>query len=78
MKGNDYMLTFLEKCKKKKRAIGISAVSAIIICAMCIVIYSYLGGGGTEKSISQDIISYSELEEASRDTSSGESFSLDW
>ena len=78
MKGNDYMLTFLEKCKKKKRAIGISAVSAIIICAMCIVIYSYLCGGGTEKSISQDIISYSELEDASRDTSSGESFSLDW
>ena len=76
MKGNDYMLTFLEKCKKKKRAIGISAVSAIIICAMCIVIYSYLCGGGTEKSISQDIISY--REDASRDTSSGESFSLDW
>lgn len=69
---------FLNKCINKRSVIAVSAIIAFVICVVCIIIFIYLRSGGLEDSISQEIISFSELEDASQATSSGETFSLEW
>lgn len=78
MNAKDHVQTFLKKCKNKRSVIAVSTIFAIVICVVCIIVFIYLRSGGMEESISKEIISFSELEDASRVTSSGETFSLEW
>ena len=78
MNKKDNVQTFLKRCKSKRSIIAVSTIFAIVICVVCIIVFIYLRSGGMEESISKEIISFSELEDASRVTSSGETFSLEW
>lgn len=65
----------LGKYARNRRVIMISIVIVLVICALsilaivCVQIHS---------ENSKNMISYSDMEDASKDTSSGSTFSLEW